>query len=131
MRHSLQYRADDFFVEVFQRLNLFFHVTHVAGFVRGFDVNKDQVVFFKRADTVLAFAEIIGIEKAGNPWHVDALQSGVDAETVNDIDGGNHAAFNAEELGQRWELRRSPLPPQPNCGCLAMSIDSASFINGM
>src|SRR4030095_1987733 len=94
-------------------LNLLFHVAHVASFVRGFDVNKDQVVFFQRAYTVFALADVIGIEKPGDAWHVDALQSGVDTQTMDNIDRGNHPTFDAESFGQRRQLRRSPSAPEP------------------
>ena len=131
MRHALQYGADDFFVEVFERLNLLFHVAHVAGFVRGFDVNEDQVIFFQRTHAVLAFADVIGIEKPGDARHVDALQSGVDTQTVDNIDGGNHPAFDAESFGQRRQLRRSPLPPEPDRRRLAVSFSMAFSVYRM
>src|SRR5262245_33770491 len=130
-RHAFDHRADDFLVEVFQRLNLFLNVTHVAGFVDGFDMNENQIVLLERAHTVLTFTDIVSIEETGDTRHIDALESRIDAEAMNNVDGRDHPAGDAETLGDRRQLRRPTLPPKPNRGRLTLALRLALPVDGM
>src|SRR6185295_17760793 len=104
---------------------------HVTGLVRRFDMDEDQIIFLQRAHAIFALTDVIGIEKSGDTRHIDALEPGVNAQTMDNIYGGNDAAFDAETLRQRRQLRRFPLPPEPNGRGLPVPLLPALFIHRM
>ena len=87
MRHPFQHRSDDFFVEVFDRLDLFVDLAHVAGFIDRCHVNEYKIVSLQRPYAVLAFAAIVCVEKAGDARNPNSLKPRVDAQTVDNVDG--------------------------------------------
>src|SRR4030095_9800403 len=70
-------------------------------------------------------------ENRGATRQLYALQSGVDTQTMDDIDRGNHPAFDAESFGERRQLRGFPLSPEPDRRRLAVSFSMAFFVYGV
>ena len=61
MGHSSKYGADDFFIEVLDGLNFLINIAHVTGFIDGFDMDEDKIIFLQRVYTVLTLASIVGV----------------------------------------------------------------------
>ena len=61
MRHSLKYRANDFFIEILDGLNFLINIAHVTGFIDGFDMDEDKIIFLQRVYTVLTLTSIVGV----------------------------------------------------------------------
>src|SRR5262245_31327755 len=129
MCHSLQHRAHHPLDKILVGLNFLLHFSHMTGFVGGLDVYEHQIIIFQRTHAVFALADVVGIEKSGDTRHIDALQPRINSQPVNDIHGGDDAAFDTEAFCQGWQLWRPPLTPEPDrcraamAGGLTLLID--------
>src|SRR4029078_4503394 len=103
----------------------------MAGFISRFDVYKHQSVFRQRAHAVFTLPHVIGIEKSGDPRHIDALEAGINSEAVNNIDRRNDPTFDAKALRERWKLRRFALTPEPDRSRLPLSGGFTFFVDRM
>src|SRR5215475_11343321 len=85
MSHSRKYGADHFFVEVLDGLNLLLNIPHVTGFVNGFDVDEDKIIFLQGVYPVLTLASIVGVQETRDSRYKDAFEASVNAQSMNNI----------------------------------------------
>jgi hypothetical protein len=57
----------------------------VAGFVNGFDVDEDKIIFIQRVYSILALASIIGVSEARDSRHKNAFEASVNTQSMDNI----------------------------------------------
>ena len=108
-------RADDPMVEVLDRLDLGLGRTLVTGLVRRLEMDEDEVLAVcQGGDGRLRLALVVGVEIAGRPGDVDHRQPGDDPQSLQQVDGADHAAADPKTVLQRRCRRHPPLTPQPD-----------------
>ena len=108
MGHSPEHGADDFFVEILDRLNFLINIAHVTGFIDGFDMDEDKIIFsrgLRRTHPCL----YSWCQETGDARDKNAFEASVNTQPVDDVDCGNHSTANAKPLSQRV----APEPPLP------------------
>ena len=109
-----QNRSDNFFVEKLDGQNLPFCVAFMAHLVGRFQVKKHKIHELQRVERHRGLPFVVGIDVPGGALHAQRFQTGVNAQSVEQVHRGNHAAPESVFLSQRRHLRLSPLPPQPD-----------------
>ena len=70
----------------------------MGGLIRGFDMHVDIIPCFQGLQSVAALGLIVGIEVARRTGDVDNIESGIDADTLDEIDGGYDRPADTEFL---------------------------------
>ena len=91
-----EHRADNQLVYPLQGLHLLPRIAQVAGFVRCFNVYRDQVVLVQCPYGGLAFAGVVRIDVARGARHLDQLHAHHHGQTAENVHAGDDRPVNAE-----------------------------------
>ena len=107
--------ADDVLIDLFQSLHFFVGSSLVRGFIRGLDMNHDQIghIILQGFDGRPSFGRIVRVEISRCPIHFDHGPAEQPAEAAQEIDSGNHGTSLVKSLLKRWQRWTLPLPPEP------------------
>ena len=99
--------------------------------VRRLHMDKDEIQILKRRQGSLRLAAVIGIYIAGDPFHSQRLQSGIDTDAVEEIYRGDHSAPESVSIRKLHHLRHPALTPQPDGIGRSLSLPLSGLINRM
>jgi len=85
----------------------------VACFIRGLDVQIDEIAALQCFQRRIHFSLIVGVYVARGPRNIDHLQAGVPAYSFQQIHSGDHGSGEAVLLSKGRHGRSRPLSPQP------------------
>ena len=113
--YLIENRLHDTRVEVLDRPDLQLGIALVSGLVARLDMQKNEIVRAQRIERGPCLAFVIGRIQPGRPLDVDRLQAGINADTLDQVDGRNHdSVTDAVTLHQRFHPRTVTRRPGPN-----------------
>ena len=129
--HPVHDVPDDELIEVLDGPDLVLHITGVSCFIRRLHVEVHDVLRLEREERMLRLADVVRVEPAGGAGHVDHLESGVDAEALGEVDGGDHRALDAVLLPEGGHARPLPLAPEPDAVRGALAVLEPGLVDGV
>src|SRR5262249_7872936 len=114
LRKRRQERADDVPIDVFESFHLGVDLALMRRFIRGLDMNADEIVIRQRRDAVAALGGIVGVEIAGGTGHVDPLPAQKYADAPDQVHGADDGAALTVDLDKRPQLWGPALAPEPD-----------------
>ena len=89
----------------------------------------DKIMIFKSRKSSLPLAEIIGVDIAGSAFNVDNVKSGTDANSLDQINGGDNRSAQFKFFLIGFYARGFAMSPEPDRVCRQMVLLLALHID--
>ena len=120
-------------VEILDGELLQLEVAFVSGLIARLDMQINQIVRFQCIKSSIHLILIIRVVKTGGTFYIDASQTGIHTDAIDQVHGRDNRPFLNRRIHhrERFHLRTIPRTPRPNAIGRVLAFGHALQIQGM